>query len=362
MLDIQITKTTSPKAKPADESKLGFGKIFTDHMFVMDYAPDKGWHDARIVPYQPFPLDPACVIFHYAQEIFEGLKAYRTADNTIQLFRPDCNGQRMQDSADRMCIPKIPVEDFVQAVKTLVEVDKDWVPHSDGASLYIRPFVFATDVGMGVHASRNYTFCVICAPSGAYYAEGIDPVRIYVEDEYIRAAPGLTGFTKCGGNYAASIKAGEMAEQQGFAQVLWLDGVEKKYVEEVGSMNIMFKIDGKIYTAPCTGTVLPGVTRRSIIELLKDWGYEVCEEHVAIADIMLRAAPLHNALKWRPEPPPGCLPRGGSAPDFHRRGRWAFQTRPHPARRRTCTQCCGRCPAAGSPGLGGAPHSFHWAR
>ena len=286
MLDIQITTTTSPKAKPADESKLGFGKIFTDHMFVMDYAPDKGWHDARIVPYQPFPLDPACVIFHYAQEIFEGLKAYRTADNTIQLFRPDCNGQRMQDSADRMCIPKIPVEDFVQAVKTLVEVDKDWVPHSDGASLYIRPFVFATDVGMGVHASRNYTFCVICAPSGAYYAEGIDPVRIYVEDEYIRAAPGLTGFTKCGGNYAASIKAGEMAEQQGFAQVLWLDGVEKKYVEEVGSMNIMFKIDGKIYTAPCTGTVLPGVTRRSIIELLKDWGYEVCEEHVAIADIM----------------------------------------------------------------------------
>ena len=287
MLDIQITKTTSPKAKPADESKLGFGKIFTDHMFVMDYAPDKGWHDARIVPYQPFPLDPACVIFHYAQEIFEGLKAYRTADNTIQLFRPDCNGQRMQDSADRMCIPKIPVEDFVQAVKTLVEVDKDWVPHSDGASLYIRPFVFATDVGMGVHASRNYTFCVICAPSGAYYAEGIDPVRIYVEDEYIRAAPGLTGFTKCGGNYAASIKAGEMAEQQGFAQVLWLDGVERKYVEEVGSMNCFFKIDGVIRTAPCVGTVLPGITRMSCIELLEKWGYKVdCESRLPIADVI----------------------------------------------------------------------------
>ena len=286
MLDIQITKTTSPKAKPADESKLGFVKIFTDHMFVMDYAPDKGWHDARIVPYQTFPLDPACVIFHYAQEIFEGLKAYRTADNTIQLFRPDCNGQRMQDSADRMCIPKIPVEDFVQAVKTLVEVDKDWVPHSDGASLYIRPFVFATDVGMGVHASRNYTFCVICAPSGAYYAEGIDPVRIYVEDEYIRAAPGLTGFTKCGGNYAASIKAGEMAEQQCVAQVLWLDGVEQKSAQAVGSMFFMDTAAAEIYTAPCTGTVLPGVTRRSIIELLKDWGYEVCEENVAIADIM----------------------------------------------------------------------------
>lgn len=285
MLDIQITKTTSPKAKPADESKLGFGKIFTDHMFVMDYAPDKGWHDARIVPYQPFPLDPACVIFHYAQEIFEGLKAYRTADNTIQLFRPDCNGQRMQDSADRMCIPKIPVEDFVQAVKTLVEVDKDWVPHSDGASLYIRPFVFATDVGMGVHASRNYTFCVICAPSGAYYAEGIDPVRIYVEDEYIRAAPGLTGFTKCGGNYAASIRAGERAEQNGYAQVLWLDGVHRKYIEEVGSMNVMFQVGDTVLTPELTGSVLPGITRKSCLELLKSWGLKVEERLITAQEL-----------------------------------------------------------------------------
>jgi branched-chain amino acid aminotransferase, group II len=286
MLNIKITKTTSPKAKPADESKLGFGKIFTDHMFLMDYTKGKGWHDARIVPYQSFSLDPACVVFHYAQEIFEGMKAYRTADNKIQLFRPDCNAQRMQDSADRLCIPQVPVDDYIQAVKALVEVDKDWVPHSDGASLYIRPFTFATDVGLGVHASPTYTFCIICAPSGAYYAEGINPVKIYVEDKFIRAAPGLTGFTKCGGNYAASIKAGEMAEEQGFAQVLWLDGVEKKYVEEVGSMNIMFKIDGKVYTAACVGTVLPGVTRRSCIELLRDWGYEVVEGKLAIADIM----------------------------------------------------------------------------
>ena len=286
MLDIKITRTTSPKEKPQDETKLGFGKKFTDHMFVMDYTEGEGWHDARIVPYAPFPLDPATVVFHYAQEIFEGMKAYRTADDTIQLFRPECNAKRFQDSADRLCIPKIPEEDFVQAVEALVDVERDWVPHTDGASLYIRPFIFANDVGLGVHASKHYIFCIICAPSGAYYAEGINPVRIYVEDEYIRAAPGLTGFTKCGGNYAASIKAGELAEEQGYAQVLWLDGVEKKYVEEVGSMNIMFKIDGKIYTAPCTGTVLPGVTRRSIIELLKDWGYEVCEEHVAIADIM----------------------------------------------------------------------------
>ena len=286
MLNIQVTRTTAPKQKPQDETKLGFGKIFTDHMFLMDYTAGEGWHDPRIVPYGPLPMDPATTVFHYAQEIFEGMKAYRTADGSVQLFRPDCNASRMQDSADRLCIPKIPVEDFVQAVEAIVDIDRDWVPHTDGASLYIRPFVFATDVGLGVHASRHYLFVIICSPSGAYYAEGLDPVRIYVEDEYIRAAPGLTGFTKCGGNYAASIKAGEMAEEQGFAQVLWLDGVEKKYVEEVGSMNIMFKIDGKIYTAPCTGTVLPGVTRRSIIELLRDWGYEVCEEHVAIADIM----------------------------------------------------------------------------
>jgi branched-chain amino acid aminotransferase len=286
MLDIKITKAKVLKSKPQDESRLGFGKIFTDHMFVMDYTKGTGWHDARIIPYQDFSLDPACVIFHYAQEIFEGLKAYRKDDGSIQLFRPDCNALRFQDSAERLCIPPIPAEDFVQAVKAIVDVERDWVPHSVGASLYIRPFTFATDIGLGVHASPTYTFCIICSPSGAYYAEGINPVKIYVEDEFIRAAPGLTGFAKCGGNYAASIKAGEQAEEEGFSQVLWLDGVEKKYVEEVGSMNILFKIDGKIYTAACTGTVLPGVTRRSCIELLKDWGYEVIEGKLAIADVM----------------------------------------------------------------------------
>ena len=286
MLDIKITLTNTPKEKPVDSPKMSFGKISTDHMFIMDYSVEQGWHDPRIVPYAPFQLDPACVVFHYAQELFEGLKAYRTADNKIQLFRPECNGQRMIDSSERMCIPPVPVEDFVQAVKALVEVEKDWVPRSEGTSLYIRPFVIATDVGMGVHASHNYTFAIICFPSGAYYAEGIDPVPIYVEDEYIRAAPGLTGFTKCGGNYAASILAGELAARKGYAQVLWLDGVEKKYVEEVGAMNIMFKIDGKIYTAACEGTVLPGVTRRSCIELLRDWGYEVIEGKLAIETVM----------------------------------------------------------------------------
>ena len=174
MLDIKIVKTSAPKTKPADESKLGFGKIFSDHMFVMDYSPEQGWHDARVVPYAPFQMDPATVVFHYAQELFEGLKAYRAADGRIQLFRPECNGQRMQDSSERMCIPTIPVDDFVQAVKALVEVDKDWVPHSEGTSLYIRPFTIATMEQLGVHASTSYQFIIICSPSGAYYAEAVN--------------------------------------------------------------------------------------------------------------------------------------------------------------------------------------------
>jgi len=285
MLDIKITKAETLKEKP-DESHLGFGKIFTDHMFVMNYDKGVGWHDARIEPFHDFSISPACVVLHYAQEVFEGLKAYRTADDKIQLFRPECNAERMIDSCDRLAIPPVPAEDFVQAVKALVEVEKDWVPHNEGTSLYIRPFVFASMNGLGVHASTQYIFCIILSPSGAYYATGLAPVKIYVEDEYIRAAPGLTGFTKCGGNYAASIKSGEIAEELGYAQVLWLDGVERKYVEEVGAMNIFFKIDGKLYTAACTGTVLPGVTRRSVIELCKDWGYEVVEGKLAIADVM----------------------------------------------------------------------------
>lgn len=286
MLDIRIEKSTAPKQKPADETALGFGKIFTDHMFVMDYNVETGWRDARIVPYGPLAMDPASTVLHYGQEIFEGMKAYRTADGTVQMFRPDCNAQRMNQSAERMCMPTLPEADFVQAVAALVELEKDWVPHADGSSLYLRPFMIAVDASLGVHAAHNYQFIVIASPSGAYYAEGINPIRIYVEDEYIRAAPGLTGFCKCGGNYAASIKAGEKAAELGFAQVLWLDGVEKKYVEEVGSMNIMFLLDGVLYTAPCEGTVLPGVTRRSCLELCKDWGVEVVEKHLSIDEIM----------------------------------------------------------------------------
>ena len=286
MLDIKIVRTTEPKAKPQDESKLGFGKIFTDHMFLMDYTAGEGWHDARVVPYASLPLDPATVVFHYAQEIFEGMKAYRTADGSVQLFRPDCNAKRFQDSADRLCIPKIPVEDFVQAVETLVDVDRDWVPHSDGGSLYIRPFVIATEPHLGVRTSRTHKFIIVCSPVGAYYSTGINPVKIFVEDEYTRACPGGTGFTKCGGNYAASLISQVKAHELGYEQTLWLDGVEHKYVEEVGSMNCFFKIDGTVYTAPTVGTVLPGVTRMSCIELLKKWGIPVSEERLPIADVM----------------------------------------------------------------------------
>lgn len=289
MLDIRVEKTTAPKQKPADESKLGFGKIFTDHMFVMNYTEGKGWHDARIVPYAPIVLDPSALVFHYAQECFEGMKAYRRKDGGVQLFRPEKNAQRMLSTHDRLCIPPIPEEDFVQAVKALVEVDADWVPHSEGTSLYIRPFTIATEAVLGVKASAEYQFIIIASPSGAYYAEGINPVRIYVEDQYTRAAPGGTGYIKCGGNYAASIIASEKAHKLGFSQVLWLDGVERKYVEEVGSMNIFFKIDGEIYTAPTCGTVLPGITRMSCIELMKAWGYKVNETRLAITYLMQAA-------------------------------------------------------------------------
>ena len=290
MLDIKIEKATNLKTKTPDD-QLGFGRIFTDHMFIMDYDAGQGWHDARIVPYGPISLDPSSVVFHYAQECFEGLKAYRTAENKIQLFRPDCNARRMNNTHARLCIPEIPVEDFIQAIKTLVEVEKDWVPHSEGSSLYIRPFTIATMAQLGVHASTQYKFMVICSPSGAYYKEGLAPVKIYVEDTYVRACPGGTGFTKCGGNYAVSLLAGEKAEKKGYSQVLWLDSQERKYVEEVGAMNIFFKIDGKVYAnaEEQDGTVLPGVTRRSIIELLRDWGYEVVEGKLAIDTVMAAA-------------------------------------------------------------------------
>lgn len=284
-MDIRITKTNMPKQKP-DESRLGFGNIFSDHMFVMPYDSEKGWHDPQILPYGPFSLDPASLVFHYAQECFEGMKAYRAPSGEVKLFRPDQNAKRMATTHRRLCIPEIPEEFFVNAVKKLVEIDKDWVPSAPGTSLYIRPTTIATELTLGVKPSKKYLFYIILSPSGAYYAEGINPVKIYVEDELTRAAPGGTGFVKCGGNYAASLAAQEKAEKLGYGQVLWLDSKERKYIEEVGSMNCFFKINGEIYTAPLDGTVLPGITRMSCIELMKSWGLKVNETKLTIDELI----------------------------------------------------------------------------
>ncbi len=288
-MEIKVQKTTSPKQKPQDESKLGFGQIFTDHMFLMNYTRGQGWHDARIVPYGAFDMDPACMVLHYGQAIFEGTKCYRREDGGLQLFRPEENLARMTRSAQRMGMPALDEAAALEGLKQLVKLDADWVPHQDGTSLYIRPTMIATDAHLGVHASHTYLFYIILSPVGAYYKEGLKPVGIYVEDEYVRAVRGGVGFTKCAGNYAASILAGEVAESKGYAQVLWLDGVEQKYVEEVGSMNMMFAYGNKIVTPMLNGSILPGITRNSILTLARQLGYEVEEKRLAIADIFADA-------------------------------------------------------------------------
>jgi branched-chain amino acid aminotransferase len=254
-------------------------------MFLMDYELGIGWHNARIVPYGDFPIDPASMVLHYGQAIFEGCKCYRTADNTLQLFRPKDNLARMSRSAERMCMPVLDEETALEGLKQLIRIDADWVPHREGTSLYIRPTMISTDVGLGVHASKKYCFFIILSPVGAYYKEGLKPVSIYVEDEYVRAVRGGVGFTKCAGNYAASILAGDIAEKKGFSQVLWLDGVEQKYVEEVGSMNMMFTYDKAIVTPKLNGSILPGITRDSVLKLAPTLGYTVKEDRLAIHDI-----------------------------------------------------------------------------
>ena len=284
-MEFKIERAKQLKEKPV-ETKLGFGRHFSDHMLVIDYTEGIGWHDGRIIPYGPIEMDPACMVLHYAQETFEGLKAYRHTDGSIALFRPEINAQRLIKSNERLCMPPVPVDLFLKGVEALVKYEQDWVPKEPGTSLYIRPFCFATESGVGLHPSKKYKFVVILSPVGDYYPEGVNPVKIWVEDEYVRAVQGGTGFTKCGGNYAGSIIGQVKAEKYGCSQVLWLDGRERKYVEEVGAMNIMFKIDGEIYTAPIEGTVLPGVTRDSIIHILKDWGYKVNETHLSVDDLM----------------------------------------------------------------------------
>ena len=289
MQEISITRATVLKEKPTDESKLGFGKIFTDHMFLMDYEEGRGWHDPRIVPYGNFSLDPATTVFHYGQAIFEGTKCYRRADGGLQLFRPKDNLARMTRSARRMCMPALDEETAYEGLVKLLEIEQDWVPHQEGTSLYIRPTMMATDVMLGVHAAKHYLFFIILCPVGSYYKDGLKPVGIYVEDAYVRAVRGGTGFTKCAGNYAASILAGDIAEKKGFSQVLWLDGVEQRYVEEVGSMNMMFAYGNKIVTPKLNGSILPGITRDSVLKLARQLGYEAEEARLDVEEIFADA-------------------------------------------------------------------------
>ena len=284
-MELRIEKTKTPAAMPAEET-LGFGKVFTDHMLVVDWSEGKGWYNARIQPFGRISLHPASTVLHYGAEIFEGLKAYRRADGGVQLFRPMENVRRMNRSAERMSLPEMPEEDMLYLLTEFVKTEERWVPKSFGTSLYLRPFLFGNDEALGVHAVKNATFMLIASPSGSYYKEGINPVGIMIENEDVRTVRGGTGYAKCGGNYAASTRAGERAAKKGYSQVLWLDGVERKYVEEVGAMNVMFKISGKIVTPMLTGSILPGITRKSCIEVLHSLGYEVEERLLSVDELM----------------------------------------------------------------------------
>jgi branched-chain amino acid aminotransferase len=283
------------KQKPTDESKLGFGKIFTDHFFIVQYNEGKGWHDPTIEPYRPISLDPTAMCLHYGQEIFEGLKAYRGKDNSIYLFRPTENIKRMNASAQRLCMPEMDPDLYLDAVKKLVLLEKDWIPRGEGTSMYIRPTMIATEAALGVHPSNEYLFFIVVGPVGAYYPEGFSPTKIFVSDEYVRAARGGIGAIKAAGNYAASLFASRIAMEQGYTQVLWLDAIQRKYVEEVGTSNIFFVIGDEVITPPLAGTILPGVTRNSVIKLVKSWGVKVNERPLAMEEII--AAQANGTLK-----------------------------------------------------------------
>lgn len=285
MSDIVFQPAQNKKSKP-DMSKVAFGSYFTDHMFVMNYEEGKGWHSLRIVPYAPFELDPATTMLHYGQGIFEGMKAYRTPEGHVQLFRPHENIRRMNKSAQRLCIPEIDEGLFMSALDKFIAIEKDWVPSEPGTSLYLRPFIFAADAIIGLHVAKNYIFSIIACPVGNYYEEGINPVSIFVEDRDVRAVRGGVGEAKTAANYAASIRASQVAADAGYTQVLWLDGVKQKYIEEVGSMNVMFKIDGRIVTPALQGSVLDGITRKSCIELLRSWDIPVVERQIAINELV----------------------------------------------------------------------------
>lgn len=286
MLKIQIEETKCRKALPAANDPLKFGTIFTDHMFVMDYETRRGWFNPRIEPYGPISLEPSAMIFHYGQEMFEGLKAYLTAEGKILMFRPDKNIERANRTNRRICMPEINPDDFLQALIELVRMDKSWIPSKPGTALYIRPFLIATEPALGVRPADSYKFMIILSPVGPYYAQGLDPVKIWIEDDYVRAVKGGIGEAKTAGNYAASLSAQVKAHDAGYNQVLWLDGVDRKYIEEVGAMNIFFKIDGKVVTPMLNGSILPGVTRDSCLYLLRSWGIPVEERRVSVDELV----------------------------------------------------------------------------
>ena len=290
-MEIKVTQAGPGelKQKPSDESKLGFGDIYSDHMFELDYESGRGWFNPRIVPYGDLSIDPAAMVIHYGQEIFEGLKAYHGEDGGIYLFRARDNFERLNRSAKRMCMPELDIDLAMEGMKKLILLDREWVPKSHGTSLYIRPNLLATEPHLGVRPANVYLFYIIVGPVGAYYKEGLNPVKIYVEDFYVRAARGGTGEAKTAGNYAASLLAAEKAKEKGFTQVLWLDAVERKYVEEVGTMNMFFVIDGEVITAPLTGTILPGITRDSVLQIVKDWGMKVSERSLSIDEVIAAA-------------------------------------------------------------------------
>ncbi len=274
------------KAKPVDESKLGFGRVFTDHMFTMSYKSGQGWYDPAVRPYEDLRLDPAAMCLHYGQLIFEGMKAYRGKNGEIYLFRPLENIKRMNESARRLCMPTLDPEVFIECLKKIVFLEKDWIPKSSGASLYIRPTMIATEAALGVHPADAYLFYIIVGPVGAYYPEGFSPTKIYVVEEYVRSAPGGIGYCKAAGNYAASLMASAMAIEKGYTQVLWLDAVDRKYVEEVGTSNIFFVIGEELITPPLAGPILPGVTRDSVLQIARAWGLKVAERRLAMDEIL----------------------------------------------------------------------------
>ncbi len=286
-MEIRVTKSTTVGQKPRpQDSQLGFGKYTTDHMFLMDYSDGKGWHNGRIEPYGDLKLDPTAMVLHYNQEVFEGLKAYHLEDGGIGLFRPEKNIERMNASARRMVMPELDPDLFLRAMKELILLDRAWIPKSEGTSLYIRPTMIASEPALGVRPAKEYLFFIVLGPVGAYYPEGFNPTKIYVSDHYVRAVRGGVGQTKTSGNYGATLYVSREASQKGYTQVLWLDAIKRKYVEEVGTSNIFLFINGELVTPPLGGTILPGVTRDSVLQLASHWGMNAVERPISIQEVV----------------------------------------------------------------------------